>query len=90
VKLLLDTHTFLWWLTDPTRLTPATSSAISDLQNDVLISVCVLWEIGIKRSIGKLTATFDLEHVVHDSGFELLPIDVKHVAAIGTIAVASS
>lgn len=80
MKLLLDTHTFLWWLSDPQRLTPAASSAIGDFQNQVLVSVAVLWEVAIKRSIGKLTIPFDIERIVADSGFELLTISLRHIA----------
>jgi PIN domain nuclease of toxin-antitoxin system len=79
MKLLLDTHVFLWWLSDPKILTPAAASAISDPQNRVLISVAVLWEIAIKRAIGKLTAPIDLQNDVQRVGFELLPIDLVHV-----------
>ena len=81
MKLLLDTHTFLWWLSDPSRLSSGASSAVGDTRNRVFISVVVLWEIAIKRSIGKLTAKLDIERVVGDSGFELLKIEVTHIAA---------
>jgi PIN domain nuclease of toxin-antitoxin system len=48
MKLLLDTHAFLWWLSDPKLLTAAAATAIGDPQNRVLVSVAVLWEIAIK------------------------------------------
>lgn len=79
MKLVLDTHVFLWWLSDPKILTPAAASAIADPRNSVLISVAVLWEIAIKRVIGKLTAPLDLKQDVHRAGFHLLPIEVIHV-----------
>lgn len=62
MTLLLDTHAFLWWLSDPGLLTPAAAAAIGDTQNRVLVSVVVLWEIALKRSIGKLVAPIDLSH----------------------------
>jgi PIN domain nuclease of toxin-antitoxin system len=79
MKLLLDTHAFLWWISDLNLLTPAAAAAISDPQNHVSISVAVLWEIAIKRVIGKLTAPIDLQHDVHRAGFDVLPIEVVHV-----------
>lgn len=81
MTLLLDTHTFLWWLSDPGLLSPAATAAISDPQNRVLVSVAVLWEIAIKRAIGKLTAPIDLETDVARAGFELLPLEVRHIVA---------
>lgn len=79
MKLLLDTHVFLWWLSDPKILTPAAASAIGDPQNRVLISVALLWEIAIKRVIGKLTAPLGLPNAISRAGFDLLPIEVSHV-----------
>ena len=79
MKLLLDTHVFLWWLSDPKLLTSAAANAIADPNNRVLISVAVLWEIAIKRAIGKLNAPIDLQQDVGRAGFDLLPIEVIHV-----------
>jgi PIN domain nuclease of toxin-antitoxin system len=81
VTLLLDTHVFLWWLSNPGLLSPAAASAISDPQNRVVVSVVVLWEIAIKRVIGKLTAPIDLETDVVRAGFELLTLEVAHIVA---------
>ena len=79
MKLLLDTHVFLWWLSDPKLLTPAAASAIGDPQNRILISVVVLWEIAIKRVIGKLSAPVNLQADVGNAGFDLLPLKVTHI-----------
>src|SRR5688572_19039770 len=79
MKLLLDTHVFLWWLSDPKLLTPAAASAIADPKNRILVSIAALWEIAIKRVIGKLTAPVDLRHDVHRAGFDVLPIEVIHI-----------
>jgi PIN domain nuclease of toxin-antitoxin system len=61
VKLLLDTHTFLWWLSVPHQLSTPASAAIADPANEVHVSVITLWEIAIKRAIGKLQAPIDLQ-----------------------------
>ena len=81
MTLLLDTHTFLWWISNPAELTSAAAKALSDPRNRVLVSVVVLWEIAIKRVIGKLVAPVDLERDVLRLGFELLPITVTHIVA---------
>ena len=54
--LLLDAHTVLWWLADDPTLDPAARSAIADPPNDVLVSAASIWEIEIKRALGKLVA----------------------------------
>lgn len=85
VTLLLDTHTYLWWMSDPTLLTTQASSTISDPTNRVLVSLVSLWEIAIKRVIGKLKAPVDLENDVIRIGFELLPISLPHVVTTETL-----
>jgi PIN domain nuclease of toxin-antitoxin system len=81
VKLLLDTHTFLWWLSAPEKLTQHAAAAIADRANEVQVSVITLWEIAIKRVIGKLQAPIDLKTDVARVGFQLLPLTVDHIAA---------
>ena len=81
MKLVLDTHAFLWWLSDPNLLSPAAAKAIADPQNRILVSAAVLWEIAIKRAIGKLTAPVDLLVAYSIAGFDLLPISVEHIVA---------
>jgi PIN domain nuclease of toxin-antitoxin system len=87
MKLLLDTHVFLWWLSDPNLLTPVASNAISDPKNEVFVSIITLWEIAIKRVIGKLTAPIDLELDVSRAGFKLLPMEVAHIVATESLPV---
>ena len=54
MRLLLDTHIFLWYTANDKRLTPAWSQAIRDLDNEVYLSVVSLWEAIIKYTTGKL------------------------------------
>ena len=81
MKLLLDTHVFLWWLSDPKLLSSVAANAIADPQNRVLVSVIVLWESAIKRVIGKLSAPIDLQTDVTRVGFKLLAMEVAHIIA---------
>ena len=54
MKLLLDTHTFIWWDSDPAKLAAAALALCSDPANQLILSVTSLWEIQIKRQLGKL------------------------------------
>lgn len=55
MRLLLDTHVLLWWHDQPVRLTETAHNAITDLGNDVFLSVVNGWEIQLKAQLGKLT-----------------------------------
>ncbi len=77
-RVLLDTHTFLWWLADNTRLGPKTKEIISDPRNEVFVSAATTWEISIKRSIGKLQAPEDMDNIAEEEGFIPLPISLFH------------
>ncbi len=81
MKLLLDTHTFLWWLSSPDKLAQPAALALADLANEVHVSVITLWEIAIKRVIGKLQAPIDLHADVTRAGFQLLTLTVDHIVA---------
>ena len=77
MKLLLDTHTFLWFIDDNPRLSPR-AKALLESDADSLLSVGSLWEISIKASIGKLTLAqpFDIfvPQQLADNDIEILPI----------------
>jgi PIN domain nuclease of toxin-antitoxin system len=74
VILLLDAHAALWWLADDATLDVSARSAIADPTNDVLFSAASVWEIEIKRALGKLDAPTGLVDAVADAGFVVLPI----------------
>lgn len=54
MRLLLDTHCWLWWLVEPEKLSKTATEAIADLDNELLLSVASIWEIGIKYKANKL------------------------------------
>ncbi len=85
MTLLIDTHTFLWWLSNPASLSLDARVAIEDPANRILVSTVVLWEIAIKRAIGKLTANVNLETAVQGAGFVYLPISEDHIATTETL-----
>jgi PIN domain nuclease of toxin-antitoxin system len=83
VKLLLDTHALLWWLSDDSRLGNAAKEHIADAANDILVSAVSLWEILVKVRVGKLVA--DIEEILAEletQGFILLPIAPTHLVVL--------
>jgi PIN domain nuclease of toxin-antitoxin system len=82
VRLLLDTHAALWWLSDDTRLGEAAGRLLSDDTNQVLLSAAVVWEVAIKRSLGKLEAPEDFGGTLLAAGAQGLPVSVAHAAAV--------
>jgi PIN domain nuclease of toxin-antitoxin system len=77
-KLLLDSHIFIWWLTEDEKLGPLTVEVIKDPRNKIYVSAATTWEISIKRSLGKIKAPKDLSKEIISEGFDELPISVFH------------
>jgi PIN domain nuclease of toxin-antitoxin system len=82
---LLDTHALLWWLDDDPRLSEVAHEHIADPRRTVNVSAASLWEVAIKRSLGKLDAPDDLPQVVLDDGFAFLPVGAAHAWAVGDL-----
>ncbi|MCA0340501.1 MAG: type II toxin-antitoxin system VapC family toxin [Proteobacteria bacterium] len=88
MRLLLDTHTLLWWLNDDEKLGSRARGLIGDPANDVLVSAVSLWEITVKLRIGKLDA--DIEEILAilpDQGFQRLDISDAHLIALAGLPV---
>ena len=83
--LLLDTHSFLWWLGDDPALGPTARAAIADAENLVFVSAATAWEISVKRAKGKLIAPGDVEDWLDANGFIELPIEIAHAARAGEL-----
>ncbi len=82
MTLLLDTPAFLWWLDDPQLLSKAARKAIGDGKNTVYVSAAVVWEIAIKKSLGKLDAPDDLEAAMTANRFLPLPVTIPRPACV--------
>lgn len=82
MTLSLDTHVFLWWLDDPQLLSKAARKAIGDGKNTVYVSAAVIWEITIKKALGKLDAPDDLEAAMAANRFLSLPVTMFHALAV--------
>jgi PIN domain nuclease of toxin-antitoxin system len=85
MKLLLDTHILLWWLMDEPTLEADARLLIENPKNIIYVSAVSVWEIAIKKSIGKLEAPDDLDKAIETSHFHPLSITMPH--AMGIIAL---
>jgi PIN domain nuclease of toxin-antitoxin system len=82
VNLLLDTHAFLWWMWDE-PISPEAVAAITDPSAVVAVSAATVWEIAIKRALGRLEAPEPLEDELVAHGFRPLPITAEHAERAG-------
>jgi PIN domain nuclease of toxin-antitoxin system len=85
MKVLLDTHAFIWWDSDSAKLSPQARAACQDRANLVLLSVASVWEIQIKLQLGKLHLRLPLADVVAEqqqtNDIQVLPVALGHVLA---------
>jgi PIN domain nuclease of toxin-antitoxin system len=86
VILLLDAHTLLWWLGDDATLDTGARAAIASPANDVLVSAATIWEIEIKRALGKLESPDGLVDAVEASTFQALPISLIDAERAGRLS----
>lgn len=89
MRLLLDTHAFLWWLAGSRRLSRTARSAIGDDANDVAVSAASAWEIATKHRLGKLpeadAVALDVAGGIASQGFEELGITVDDAERAGRL-----
>lgn len=86
MRVLLDTHTFLWWTLDDPQLSTFCRQIIADAENTIYLSVASAWEIAIKVQLGKLALPELPEPYVTSrvalNGFQVLPIHLSHALYI--------
>lgn len=89
MKLLLDTHAFLWWLAGDLRLSKPARDAIDDSANDVHVSAASAWEITTKHRVGKLDHASAIAHdvgkAIASQAFQELPVTVRHAQLAGAL-----
>lgn len=82
MKALLDTQTFLWWLTDDARLSPAARKIITDGGNELFFSAVSGWEIAVKANLGKIKLPeFPAEFITEQlsiNAVQILPLKMEH------------
>ncbi len=90
MSLLLDTHTFLWFVFGNSLLSAHARTMIEDVANEKFVSVASVWETAIKVGTGKITLLRPVEAFFHEeltqSGIRLLPIELRHAARVSTLA----
>jgi PIN domain nuclease of toxin-antitoxin system len=86
--ILLDTHAFLWWVADDTRLSPKARTTVTNA-DEAFLSVASCWEMAIKVSLEKLTLSQPVDRFVAEhlgvNRFALLPVDLEHVARVAAL-----
>ena len=89
MKLLLDTHIFIWWADQPEKLSPAALSALEDEANELLLSVASVWEMQIKIQLGKLKLSLPLKELVKNqqeiNDLTVSPVALTHVLALDAL-----
>ena len=83
MKLLLDSHIFIWWDRQLRRVPGAIHTAIEDGANEVFVSAASVWEIASKRASGKLVFAASIVDTIDRLGFQLLPISGAHAEHAG-------
>jgi len=89
VKLLLDTHAFLWWVAGDDRLSERAAGAIGDGRREVFVSAASLWEIAIKARLGRLSVPGDPGRFVtgqlRENSFQGLPVTATHALGVWSL-----
>jgi len=90
MRVLVDTHVFLWWVEGNRALPAKAREALSDRDNECLFSLVSVWELAIKAGLGKLKLAlpvqrYVVEHVIAN-GFRILDIRMEHVGRVESLA----
>jgi PIN domain nuclease of toxin-antitoxin system len=89
MRLLLDTHTFIWYVTDNPRLSAHVKLLIEDENNEKLVSIASIWEMAIKHSIGRLNFSLPFREFVGQqltvSNIGLLEINLQHIEVVASL-----
>lgn len=86
MNLLLDTHTFIWWDSEPAKLSSSALSACQDPANTLILSVVSVWEIQIKSQLGKLKHNLPLSEILQSqrqrNNVQILTVELDHVLGL--------
>lgn len=89
MRILIDTHVFIWWTSDSQKLSLAVYNLLTNPKTQVILSVVSIWEMQIKLSLGKLELKTALPELVEDevkqNRIELLPLDLSHIYALSNL-----
>lgn len=86
MRVLLDTHAFLWWITEDERLSARAREVMTDGGNDLLLSAATGWEIAIKASLGRISLPVPIDRFLseqlHKNGIGTLSIEMSHALRV--------
>lgn len=86
MKLLLDTHVFLWLRSAPEKIPQRVMQSYENVNNEVLLSIASVWEMQIKNQLGKLNLDLPLNELIEqqclDNGLQILAIETQHIYAL--------
>ena len=89
MKVLIDTHVFIWWTTEPARLSSSVYTLLTDPSSEPMLSMVSIWEMQIKISLGKLALKSPLPKLVEDeverNQFQLMSIELPHIYAVASL-----
>lgn len=89
MRILLDTQVFIWWDSQPHRLSRAALALCEDTSNQLMLSLASIWEMQIKHQIGKLTFHRPLPELIasqqEGNALRLLPIRLEHIFALSAL-----
>lgn len=89
MRLLLDTHAFLWWVEGTPSIGRRARAAVSNPDNEVLLSIASSWELAIKLRLGKLRLAQRLDRFIPEqlrvNGFSLLDVRLPHVVRVADL-----
>ena len=86
MRILLDTHIFVWWLAGDSKLPKGAEPLILDPDNDIHVSAASIWEIAIKQALGQIQVDPSLLVAsIADSGFRELPVTARHAIETGKL-----
>jgi PIN domain nuclease of toxin-antitoxin system len=79
VRLLLDTHILLWWVSGDRKLSKALRATIASTDNAIAVSAATFWELAIKKQLGRVDVDLaKLQAAVAADGFEEMPVEIAH------------
>jgi PIN domain nuclease of toxin-antitoxin system len=89
MRILLDTHVFLWLRNDPKQISDRVLTAYYDINNDIFLSIASIWEMQIKYQLGKLELKLPLSELIEEqvlnNGLQILPIETDHIFALADL-----
>lgn len=89
MRVLLDTHVFMWWINEDARLSRGAVEVLAEGENELLFSVASGWEMAIKIGVGKLTVNDDLgpylSRYLVENAIGVLPVTLSHVVGVTSL-----